>query len=120
MKRLLLLLPLLLTPAAQAMDYVKCDAMQKALQRVRNSREQESSAVWKSNLRAMETRKCGPKPSPIASDYTTDKLFAWYDCSKAAYRSGFDNLKILQQEALAPLDAKAERIQADYDAEGCY
>ena len=35
MKRLLLLLPLLLllTPAAQAIDYVKCEAMQKAAER---------------------------------------------------------------------------------------
>ena len=107
-------------PAAQAMDYVKCEAMQKALSRVRNSREQESSAVWKSNLRAVEIRECGPKPSPIDSDYTTDKMFAWYDCSKATYRREFDNLKIMQQEALAVFDAKAERIQADYDAEGCY
>ena len=34
MKRLLLLLPLLLTPAAQAVDYVRCDAMVRAKARV--------------------------------------------------------------------------------------
>ena len=34
MKRLLLILPLLLTPAAQALDYVRCEAMNKMYTRV--------------------------------------------------------------------------------------
>ena len=37
MKRLLLLLPLLLTPTAQAVDYVRCEAMNKAAGRARSS-----------------------------------------------------------------------------------
>ena len=37
MKRLLLLLPLLLTPTAQAVDYVRCEAMNKAAGRARST-----------------------------------------------------------------------------------
>ena len=39
MKRLLLLPILCLMPAAQAMDYVKCEAMNKASERIRGSME---------------------------------------------------------------------------------
>ena len=115
MKRLLLLPFLCLMPSAQAMDYVKCEAMQKALQRVENSRRHESTEGFKSNVRAMQIRECGPMPK------FSDKQSAWYDCASAAYNGKpFDDLLILQKEAVALLDAKAKRIQADYDAEGCY
>ena len=120
MKQLFLLLPLLLTPAAQAMDYVKCEAMQKAMQRVMNSREQKSSDIWESNLRALNIKECGPEPTALDPGNIGDKWLAWSDCTSAAYRREYDNLKTAEQLALKEFDAKAKLIQADYEAEGCY
>ena len=102
------------------MDYVKCEAMQKALQRVTNSRADKADAIWKSNLDAMRERECGRRPSPLDAGYSTAKKLAWYDCTRAMYSREYDNLKIAQEEALSDFDAKAKRIKADYEAEGCY
>ena len=107
-------------PAAQAMDYVKCEAMQKALERITNSRDRGSSEIWKRNLKEMRVKNCGPEPSALDAGYSLDKKFAWYDCTKAAYKREYDNLKMAQQAELASLEATARKVQADYDAAGCY
>ena len=59
MKRLLLLLPLLLTPAAQAVDYVKCEAMQSAAARIRSSMEKQANDVAIQNGRELLVEYCG-------------------------------------------------------------
>ena len=137
MKRLLLLLPLLLlasckpaeppkptlrpetepekVEAAKSVDYVKCEAMQKALKRVTNTRLQQATAVWDSNLRAVKIKECGPRPS--MSDKKYDR---WYWCTNDAESREFENLKEAQQLAMKKIDAQLEQIEADYKAEGCY
>ena len=40
MKRFLLLLPLVITPAAQAVDYVQCEAMRKTFTRLEDQKHQ--------------------------------------------------------------------------------
>ena len=47
MKRLLLLPLFCLMPAAQAMDYVKCETMQKAASRVEASQKKLYSPTYK-------------------------------------------------------------------------
>ena len=55
MKRLLLLPFLCLMPAAQAMDYVKCEAMQKDASRVKAS--MDWLPAYRAELDAMEEDK---------------------------------------------------------------
>ncbi len=104
----------------QAMDYEKCEAMQKALERVTNSRDQWKDIIWRRLRKSNEIEQCGPSPDVFAADYTTEKQLAWYDCTRDAYGSEYDNLKMELQKALGDLDAKVEKIQADYEKEGCY
>ena len=114
MKRLLLLLPLLLTPAAQAVDYVKCEAMQKAAGRVNADIRSYKKTINTRYREQATTEICGPGSAIQA---------AWYDC---AWGHGLDKILARWSElkeadpVLKAKELRAQKIQADYDAEGCY
>ena len=88
MKRLLLLTFLCVVPSAHAVDYVKCEAMQKALGRTNNTAFQ----VWKSAHISAERQYGLDNASAIANK---------------------------DPEYLAAVK-RVDKIQADYDAAGCY
>ena len=96
MKRLLLLLPLLLTPAAQAVDYVKCEAMNKMYGRVDASME-------KAMRDATEDFKVQYGGFPFENKDP----------------EGHAKWKSLMVQVGDPYNKKLERIIADYEAEGC-
>ena len=113
MKQLLLLPILCLMPAAQAMDYVKCEAMQKAATRLKVSmntqaKEARSAIVMpamkklqaecSAKFSGMEVFKCiGPKILPYEAEG---------DAAKAT--------------VIEKYSARIARVEADYEAEGCY
>ena len=115
MKRLLLLPILCLMPAAQAIDYVKCEAMQKAATRL------EVSMYEKAN----EARKAILKPAW--------KKF-WSECSnefsgnsKKALKCAETKIAPYKAEGNAARDAvlstyaaRIAQVKSDYEAEGCY
>tara|TARA_Y100001954_G_scaffold84669_1_gene92919 strand:- start:273 stop:689 length:417 start_codon:yes stop_codon:yes gene_type:complete len=72
MKRLLLLIPLLLiAPAANAVDYLKCDAMLKAKNRLEQARETQPQAdATRSRIQTF---------NKICADYgyTMEEIFTW-------------------------------------------
>ena len=113
MKRLLLLPILCLMPAAQSMDYVKCEAMQKAAARLELSMNTQASEARKAivgpafqkvqeecmaEFNGMEVFKCmGPKIAP-------------YEAEGDAARDA----------VVAKYSPRISRVLADYEAEGCY
>jgi hypothetical protein len=116
MKQLLLLTFLCVVPSAHAVDYVKCEAVQKAAARV------EASADWRptyrAELKAKQEAACGTM-SDWRARFASRSDF--WDCQSRA--------AIFQTEAIkqawiddyqAPMKARLAKIQADYDAAGCY
>ena len=128
MKRLLLLLPLLMTPAAQAMDYVKCEAMQKAIERTRESRSLIYDTVSSQHLSSIKEEICGPQPNVLSFSSSSDPLaysqasLAWTICESNNYSEISSKLHSLidADPDYKKATARIERVQADYQAEGCY
>ena len=131
MKRLLLLLPLLLTPAAQAVDYAQCEAMQKAVARMIYTRDEEASrARRESNARFENT----PKKGYIEVTAECREKFPGYPLSgdkEARRKCVTDGLMgsagpMIQagNDAAAAVRAKwaprIAKVKADYQAAGCY
>ena len=113
----LLLLPFLcLMPAAQAMDYVKCEAMQKALTRASERHTRAFNRINYKNDLSIKTELCGPKPEDLRA------FAAWQRCNVNSSDEYYRRLKLVMnnnpeyEEAISRL----KRIKADIDAEGCY
>ena len=133
LKRLLLLLPLLLKPAAHAVDYVRCEAMQGALQRTNRQLNSYKKVLWVNALDQASVEYCGEKPDAVeqakkllsgAEDYDPNATISWMRCANRG-ESGklvLTRAKALNQPdaQLKTLEARAAKIQADYAAEGCY
>ena len=113
MKRLLLLPFLCLMPAAQAMDYVKCEAMQKAAARLELSM----------NTQANEARKAivGPALKKVQkecmAEFSGMEVFQCMGPKIAPYEAEGDAARD------AVIDRYSTRIAgvlADYETGGCY
>ena len=96
MKRFLLLLPLLLTPAAQAVDYVKCEAMHRMYGRVGISME-------KAMLDATDDFEVEYGYFPLKNEDP----------------EGHAKWESVMRQVAAPYRKRINRIFADYEAEGC-
>ena len=113
MKRLLLLLPLLLTPAAQAIDYVKCEAMQKAAARVRVTRKQKLTEAGTADVKEQIKEQCGEdQETPLKSGLTCD--------NGTKFEPDRARMREVMEKVAAIYDMREQKIQADYEAEGCY
>ena len=116
MKRLLLLPFLCLMPAAEAVDFVKCESIQAAASRVKESMDWRPA--YKAELRAKQEAACG-----------TYNQWQFNFSSRQEFQKCQRKNKIFKTEAIkqawidayqAPIKARLETIQAAYDAEGCY
>jgi len=120
MKRLLLLLPLLLlTPAAQAVDYLQCEAMQRAYGRAAYETKKLRSSLYDAALEQVMREKCGP---PI--DYfhpVEEERLAYFECAEltSESRQRIEGIAWANPALIEAL-SKEEKIKADYNAEGCY
>ena len=102
MKRLLLLPFALLMPAAHAVDYVKCDAMQKALVRVNLQKDSVGKAAYERKMQEL----CG-------FDYA---------CRNKSVGGEMVNVVAAFQAKRAAEAAFAEKIskiESDIEQEGC-
>ena len=116
MKRLLLLPFLCLMPAAEAVDFVKCESIQAAALRV------EASLNWlpayKAELRAKQEAACGTY-NQWQFNFSSRQEFQKCQRKNEIFKSAaikqawIDNYQ-------APMKARLAEIQAAYDAEGCY
>ena len=110
MKRLLLLSFLCLTPAAHAVDYVKCEAMQKAYERASYSFQSASNKIALAIRKQHQTQFCGGPQEAIYSKCDDGReVVEEYE----RFLSDYD-------KATTVYTNRIEKIQADYDAEGCY
>ena len=116
MNRLLLLLPLLLTPAAQAVDYVKCEAMQKALSRIQGSARKEIEEAQSAFLK--------PALSKVSIDCIYNHKVKGYDfsfeCTNDLNKPILKQAETLVEPIMAKWEPQIAKVEADYEAEGCY
>ena len=127
MKRLLLLSFLYLMPAAQAVDYVKCEAIQKAAERVRRSEDAQVKAAGKAARNAVLLENCGVTSDQIWTIVMTTDSDQRSEEEKAALACEKPQLPEIRRVVPAAKAAARERIaqrlakiEADYQAEGCY
>ena len=122
MKRLLLLLPLLLTPAAQAIDYVKCEAMQKAAARVEASQKKAVQPYIQALKGPILEEECGKIPDYLEDpDNFTERMRVYEACTKPGGRAFTRIVAALEAvPEMVEMTARLEKIKADYEKEGCY
>ena len=100
-------------PAAQAMDYVKCEAMQKAAGRLELSM----------NTLASEARKAivGPAFQKVQeecmAEFSGMEVFKCMGPKIAPYEAEGDAAR---DAVIAKYSPSISRVLADYEAEGCY
>ena len=91
---------------AHAVDYVKCEAMQKASSRLSVTRDSEAEAAGKRVMGRLLQEKC--RAGEVKDVLECTKTV---DLSEAVAAS--EAIKSTYEERLA-------KVQADYEAEGCY
>ena len=113
MKRLLLLPLLCLMPAAHAMDYVKCEAMQNAIYRVTSAKAKASSKAGLAEASRQIKEQCGAKQElPLKRPETCD--------NGIKVVLDFSRVNQARKEAEAMNDIRLSKIKADYEADGCF
>ena len=93
-------------PVAQAMDYVKCEAIQNASGRVTAAKDAEFQKLLTSHL---EAAGCMDFSDRLDHFYFKRDVLN----SDAAFNRANDELELRYETRLA-------KIQADYEADGCY
>lgn len=93
-------------PAAQAVDYVKCEAIQKALVRVTAGAKADWEKLFTSHSEAAGCMDMSDR---------RDQLLCQREVlnSDVAFKRAIDELGPSYEKKLA-------KIQADYEAEGCF
>ena len=103
-------LTLFASPAA-AVDYVKCEAIQKAAARIRISRDSAADTAGDAYESAAKEKACGPytgSSSYLKCEIEFLKISRW------------DEIKAVREKATREFDERLAKVQADYQAEGCY
>ena len=112
-KKMLLISALCLMPSAQAIDYVKCEAIQRAAARLKSSMDAEALAAQNSIvLPAMEVAK-----SKCSTKFVNNEFLNCISLRMATYEAEGDLAREKVIEKYAP---RVDRVLADYEAMGCY
>jgi len=120
MKRLLLAAFVLGMPAAQAVDYVKCDAIQKAYARA----DQALAAAAKPHVGrvydGIVLEECGKYPDVRDGGDYVERMQAYRKCT-APGGNAFLRIMAAAYEApeVAEWQRKLQKIKADYKKEDC-
>ena len=112
-KRLLLLSLLCLVPGAHAMDYVQCEAIQRAAARLKAAMDTEALASQNAIvLPAMEKAK-----AKCSAEFVGNGVLNCMGIRMASY----EKEGALAREAVIEKYAqRVDRVLADYEAMGCY
>lgn len=113
-----LFLVLLFAVPAQASDYVKCEAMQRALERTSAG---ASSDIDKSFERMIRP-KCGKRPEKammltIGEEQYLKEDLKWIKCSQAAMNNANHDLE--KSKISAKWQPRIDKIKSDMKREGC-
>ena len=112
-KKMLLMSVLFLMPSAQAIDYVKCEAIQRAAARLKSSMDAEALAAQNAIiLPAMEgaQAKCSTK-------FVNNEVLNCIGIRMAAYEAEGN---LAREEVIKKYAPRVDRVLADYEATGCY
>ena len=109
MKRLLLLPLLCLMPAAQAMDYVKCEAIQKAMSRLSVQKNQLTDDNSFAEKIVADCRYLKPDRAAV---------LACQDAGLKQYLASPERES--HNQKLKQINTRLDKVQADYEVEGCY
>ena len=110
---MLLISVLLLMPSAQAIDYVKCEAIQRAAARLKSSMDAEALAAQNAIvLPAMEgaQAKCSTR-------FVNNDLLKCISMRIATYEAKGN---LAREEVIKKYAPRVDRVLADYEAMGCY
>ena len=112
-KRLLLLSLLCLVPGSHAMDYVQCEAIQRAAARLKAAMDTEARAAQNAIvLPAMEKAK-----ARCSAEFVNDEVLNCMGRRMAPYEAEGVLAKESVIEKYAP---RVDRVLADYEAISCY
>ena len=112
-KRLLLLSLLCLVPGAHAMDYVQCEAIQRAAARLKAAMETEALASQNAIVMpAMEKAK-----ARCSAEFVNDEVLNCMGRRMAPYEA--EGL-LARESVIEKYAPRVDRVLADYEAMGCY
>ena len=112
-KRLLLLSLLCLVPGSHAMDYVQCEAIQRAAARLKAAMDTEALASQNAIvLPAMEKAK-----ARCSAEFVNDEVLNCMERRMAPYEAEGVLARESVIEKYAP---RVDRVLADYEAMSCY
>ena len=113
MKKMLLISVLCLMPSAQAIDYVQCEAIQRAAARLKAAMETEALASQNAIVMpAMEKAK-----ARCSAEFVNDEVL---NCM-GRRMDPYEAKGLLARESVIEKYApRVDRVLADYEAMGCY
>jgi hypothetical protein len=104
MRRLFVAAVVLLTGPAQAVDYVKCEAIQNAGSRLKASYRTEGQAL----IDNFVAQKCGP----------AQRTIAYLECKKEVLNDPTLAKQMQKLDKVYP--PRIQKVEADYKKAGCY
>ena len=103
-------------PAAQATDYVKCEAMNKAYGRLLERKDKAKLEAQK----AVKEEFCGVKWDAMVEEAKgNDAPMKRYRACEREWAYG-PAAVAAGEAAMAKVQVQIDKVKADYDAEGCY
>jgi hypothetical protein len=124
MRRLLIAAPVLLTGHAQAVDYLQCEAIERAYARTERERlELVDSVTAKASADISTVNQCGERPK-VKNLFTFDVRDAGRDPELAAFLKCDESVKEpllrkLSKKASEPYERKLLKIRSDAKKAGC-
>ena len=113
MKKMLLISVLCLMPSAQAIDYVKCEAIQRAAARLKSAMDAEALAAQNAIvLPAMEKAQ-----ARCSTKFVNNEVL---DCMSIRMANYEAEGVIAREEVIEKYAPRVDRVLADYEAMGCY
>ena len=113
MKKMLLISVLCLMPSAQAIDYVKCEAIQRAAARLKSSMDAEALAAQNAIvLPAMEGAQ-----SKCSAKFANNEFHNCLSTRMVTYEAEGD---LAREKVIEKYASRIDRVLADYEAMGCY
>ena len=113
MKQILLVSVLCLMPNAQAIDYVKCEAIQRAAARLKSSMDAEAIDAQNAIvLPAMEEAQ-----SKCSKRFVNNEVLNCISLRMATYVAEGE---LAREEVIEKYAPRVDRVLADYEAMGCY
>ena len=113
MKRLLLLSLLCLVPSSHAMDYIQCEAIQKAAARLKAAMDTEALAAQNAIvLPAMEKAK-----ARCSAEFVNDEVL---NCMGRRMAPDEAEGVLAKESVIEKYAPRVDRVLADYEAISCY